>query len=151
MGEVFLRPQTDVDTWYARSAAFPEHGAGLFDLVAESQGEFGVAVTPTLELGTSFVLAGNVLRPYVQAGLSFSQFDGGLDAHLRGAGEDQIMTGHGSGDEVFGRLSAGVNVYGQDQNEIKLRYDGLAGDNTRSTREASNSAGHTKRHFCWIS
>lgn len=134
MDEVFIRPQVDLDLWNGRTHAFSETGAGALDIIAGTQDNVGIAITPSLEIGISKTLeSGAVLRPFIQAGVTFSDFDADISARLRGADETLgTITGAGAGDDVMARLSAGLNVYAAGDHEIKLRYDGMFGEDTRS-------------------
>jgi uncharacterized protein with beta-barrel porin domain len=125
--QLYARPALDLDVVYTRQPGYNESGAGDLDLDVETSDQWGLVVTPSVELGGRIALPGTyVLRPYGRMGVSFgnqsgwtssSSFDGAPD----GAGTfdtDVPM------DDIVARVAGGMQLDGENGLGVRLQYDG---------------------------
>jgi outer membrane autotransporter protein len=131
-GDLYLRPQVDLDATYVETSAFTESG-GLASVATDAMDNTVFSVSPALEFGGQVALGdGLLLRPYVRAGVSLyanADFDytGVLTADTSGAEAFAITS---STDDVLWTIAAGVDVLKGDTGALQLFYEGRFGETT---------------------
>ncbi|HYG43687.1 MAG TPA: autotransporter domain-containing protein [Bordetella sp.] len=128
IGNAYIKPVIDLDLIYTRMPSYSEHGAGALNLNYESSDKWAAILTPGVEVGGRIDLnKGYVLRPYLNVGLSLSSTDhwdsyAKLDSAPAGSRHARSTLDTGS---TFGRLTAGMQLFGGEQFDVRLQYDGL--------------------------
>jgi len=137
----YIKPYVDLDVMYSHSPGYTESGSGALALKANSSSQYGVGITPMLEVGTDLVTDGKRrIKAIVSAGASFlpnnrvsSQmaFANGLS----GAGTYDVIT---DGPAVLGRLNLGIHAFEANDLEVRVQYGLQAGDGYLSQSLSAN-------------
>ncbi|WP_374625288.1 autotransporter outer membrane beta-barrel domain-containing protein [Pandoraea sp.] len=119
----YVKPYADLDVVYDRSAAYREHGAGVFDLAVQSQGRTTAMLSPALEVGGRIDYRSVTVRPYVSAGMSFaSKGDVSTEVSLVQFPSDPFRI-TSSQPRVYGNFAAGVEVLSAKGLEMRVEYN----------------------------
>lgn len=128
MGKAYIKPVLDLDLIYTRMPSYSEHGADALNLKYESSDTWAAILTPGVEVGGRIDLnSGYMLRPYLNLGLSVSSTDhwdsyARLEAAPSGSRSAKATLDAG---RTFGRVTAGLQLFGAEQFDVRLQYDGL--------------------------
>lgn len=128
MGKAYIKPVLDLDLIYTRMPSYSEHGAGALNLKYEGTDKWAAILTPGVEVGGRIDLSpGYMLRPYLNLGLSVSSTDhwdsyARLEAAPSGSRSAKATLDAG---RTFGRVTAGLQLFGGEQFDVRLQYDGL--------------------------
>ncbi|MGH6760895.1 MAG: hypothetical protein ACRECW_04805 [Phyllobacterium sp.] len=127
--DFYLRPYLNIDLIHARSEGFSENGAGGLGLRVDEVRHNVAVVTPAVEFGGRHQLSDDmVLRSYVSGGVkvrSNDTWEG--DASFSGGALDQGFSLDVPIDQVSGRVSAGFQLFTNENMDIRLQYDGEFG------------------------
>ncbi|MGH7060702.1 MAG: autotransporter outer membrane beta-barrel domain-containing protein, partial [Stellaceae bacterium] len=123
----YVRPYLDLDLIHAHASAFTESGPPTLSLFFAGSGQTTFVATPAVEIGRRIDLNGGMtLRPFASAGISFFsnadwQVQSGFVGAPAGAGlfTTTISEGH-----AVGRVSAGIQLLGVANLDLRLRYEG---------------------------
>jgi hypothetical protein len=125
-GDWYLKPMADLDLHFIKQYGYRERGAGLFDLATLDQSRFGAMLTPALEIGSRFEIAGMATRAYLNAGASFASQDGWQQRQrfsAMGAGDGSPSFKSETGmPRVYGNARAGIDLVTKSGWELKAEY-----------------------------
>jgi autotransporter-associated beta strand protein len=134
-GQWYLKPLLDVDVTWMSFGDVDENGGGGAALRLDAADQTVFSATPRLEIGGQWELAnGAYVRPYAQLGAAIYANTGfSLDA----AFEDTSLgvpsfTTVSDLDPVLADISVGLDVLAVENLNVRLSYDGLFGETTRS-------------------
>jgi hypothetical protein len=125
-GNLYVKPYVDLDATYSRMPRYHESGDPLH-LKVDSSDQFVFGLAPSVEVGGRKELTrGAVLRPYAYLGASLlSQKGWRTKSRLEGAsGSTPSFTTELPGENVVGRVGAGLQVMHANGLDFKLQYDG---------------------------
>ncbi|MVW72676.1 autotransporter domain-containing protein, partial [Bordetella sp. 15P40C-2] len=135
MNQAYIKPMVDVDLIYTRMPSYSEQGAGALNLHYESADKWAAILTPGIEIGGRVDLNGkHVLRPYLHVGLSLTSTDhwdsyARLEAAPDGSRAAKATLESG---RSFGRVTAGMQIFGGEAFDVRLQYDGLYSSRVQS-------------------
>jgi hypothetical protein len=122
----YLRPSLTLTTLCVSSGPYQENGWGSLNLAVDRHTQTTAVGTPMLEIGGRINLSDNVvLRPYIAAGVSFSNSDSwNQSARLINApsGTSDFTTSAPIA-PVVGRVAAGLQLYSARGIDFRLGYD----------------------------
>lgn len=126
IGNWYLKPMADLDLHFVKQYGYRERGAGIFDLATLDQSQVSATVSPALEIGSRFELAGLVARAYLNAGASFASGNGGQQKQrfaILGAGDGlpSFETETGT-PRVYGNARAGIDLVTTSGWELRAEY-----------------------------
>ncbi|WP_415806363.1 hypothetical protein [Bordetella muralis] len=128
LDNAYIRPMVDLDVIYTSMPSYSENGAGALNLDYKHSDDWAVVLTPGIEVGGRVALGdGYVARPYLGMGLSLSSTDH-WNSHAKLAAApsgSRLATATLDTGSTFGRLTAGVQLFGGDKLDVRLQYDGL--------------------------
>ncbi|CAH1651551.1 conserved hypothetical protein [Hyphomicrobiales bacterium] len=135
IGNWYLKPMADLDLHFVKQYGYRERGAGIFDLATLDQSQFSATVSPALEIGSRFELAGLVARAYLNAGASFASGNGGQQKQRfavlgAGGGIPSFETETGM-PRVYGNARAGIDLVTTSGWELRAEYGLRAADGYR--------------------
>jgi uncharacterized protein YhjY with autotransporter beta-barrel domain len=130
----YVRPYLDLDLIHTHTPAYTESGPPTLSLFFAQSGQTTFVATPAVEIGRRIDLDNGVtLRPYADIGVSlFSNGDWQVQSGFVGApaGAGLFTTTISEGHAV-GRVSAGIQLLGVGNLDLRLRYEGeFAADTT---------------------
>ena len=130
-GNWYLKPRVDVAATYLSRDGYTESGSGGIALSVKGSDDTVVSVSPMLELGAQFAIAGGgIARPFVKGGVTWLDTDtftttaGFADAGA-GIAPFAITT---EIDDVVADVGAGVDFISTSGTVLRLQYDGQFGD-----------------------
>ncbi len=131
-GRFYLKPQVDLAVSYLARDAYTEQAGGGIALQVAENDETIFTVAPFVELGTQIpIWQGAVARPYLRGGLRWQSEDEFTTTASFAAVPGSDFTVLSQADELVGTFSAGVDLVGEADVALRLRYDGAYGDLTR--------------------
>lgn len=134
--KAYIKPYANLDLIYTRMPSYSEHGAGALDLEVDSADKLTALLTPGVEVGGRFDLKnGFIARPFANVGVSVASTDSwDTRAQLAAApaGSRNFTTTLQTG-RVFGHASVGVELASRRGFDVRLQYDGVISDRTRSS------------------
>lgn len=135
LGMLQMTPRLDLDATRISSADVTESGGNGAALRIDGADKSLFSASPSLELGGSWEVSGEVrLRPYARAGATlYGDTRFSTSSRFRAApdGTPDFETREEL-DSVVATLSAGLEVYAPGGASLRLSYDGVFGETTRS-------------------
>ncbi|MCD0502198.1 autotransporter outer membrane beta-barrel domain-containing protein, partial [Bordetella petrii] len=134
--KAYIKPYANLDLIYTRMPSYDEHGAGPLDLRVDSADKLTALLTPGVEVGGRFDLKnGLTARPFANVGVSLAstdKWDTRAQLAAAPAGSRDFKTTLETG-RVFGHASIGVELASRRGFDVRLQYDGVISDQTRSS------------------
>ncbi|HEY1301121.1 MAG TPA: autotransporter outer membrane beta-barrel domain-containing protein, partial [Stellaceae bacterium] len=131
----YVRPYLDLDLIHTHTPGYTESGPPNFSLFFAPSGQTTFVATPAVQIGRRIDFdSGVALRPYAGIGVSlFSNSDWQVQSGFVGApaGAGLFTTTISEGHAV-GRVSAGIQLLGVGNLDLRLRYDGAFAANATS-------------------
>jgi uncharacterized protein with beta-barrel porin domain len=126
-GMWYFKPQVDLDLLYVNMPAFSESGAGALNLNVDAISDVSFAVTPSLEIGTTWSGEGYDMRSFVSLGVTVNSQDSwSMTASMQGApagvGTFTSMT---ETSRAYGNFGAGLEVLSTKKTggfDLRLQY-----------------------------
>ena len=131
----YLRPMLDATATHVSYGGFHETGAGVANLIVESEAEWVANLGAALEVGGMVAVEpGLSARPYLRVGISQASRTGfSLNARFEGAPEGVApFTVTAASDDVLAGIAAGLDIFDASGLSFNLSYDGKFGDHTEA-------------------
>ncbi|MEQ1577958.1 MAG: autotransporter domain-containing protein [Hyphomicrobium sp.] len=132
-GTWYLKPQIDVAATHLSRDGYSESASGGIALNVNGSDGTVVAVSPVLELGSQFAIAGGgIARPYVKGGVTWLDTNEFITtaSFADAAGGVAPFSITTEIDDVVADVGAGVDFIGASGTVLRLQYDGQFGEET---------------------
>jgi outer membrane autotransporter protein len=131
MGDYYLKPNADLNVTHVSSNGFKEKGGGGAALEVDDEGGTYVSLSPALEAGAEWQLSsGTLIRPFISGGVTWfgdTGFTGTSSFIVAPEGADSFVT-RTEIDKVMGKVTAGIDIIGVGDFDLRLRYEGAFGE-----------------------
>ncbi len=133
-GAWYIKPQVNVAATYLKRDGYTETGGGGVALSILESDDTVVSVTPALEFGAQYPVAGGgIARPFIRAGIKWLDTSSFTTSASFGGAPAGIapFTITSRIDDVVADIGAGVDFITPGDTVLRLQYDGQYGEMTR--------------------